>query len=163
MDREFRHQDATDGERKQTWHYPSRTECMVCHSRAANWVLGLSELQMSCQSARHAATPGASVQLGRRRQTERREQAKADGKKDKEIQAYLERQRSRGRAAESGKTLLFPRPLEIYERLVDPYDPKLEACISGAFVSAPQLRPVPCGRGGRQFADSVEFRTSLEK
>ncbi len=29
--------------RKQTWHYPSRTECMVCHSRAANWVLGLSE------------------------------------------------------------------------------------------------------------------------
>ena len=23
--------------KKQTWHYPSRTECMVCHSRAANF------------------------------------------------------------------------------------------------------------------------------
>jgi hypothetical protein len=39
--------DNPDGVRKQTWHYPSRTECMVCHSRAANWVLGLSELQMN--------------------------------------------------------------------------------------------------------------------
>ena len=28
--------------RKQTWHYPSRSECMVCHSRASNFVLGLS-------------------------------------------------------------------------------------------------------------------------
>jgi len=33
--------------RQQTWHYPSRTECMVCHSRAANFVLGLTEAQMN--------------------------------------------------------------------------------------------------------------------
>lgn len=32
---------------KQKWHYPSRTECMVCHSRAANFVLGLSTAQMN--------------------------------------------------------------------------------------------------------------------
>lgn len=35
------------GLRKQTWHYPSRAECMVCHSRAVNYVLGLSENQMN--------------------------------------------------------------------------------------------------------------------
>ncbi|MFM8272887.1 MAG: hypothetical protein ACKODX_11205, partial [Gemmata sp.] len=35
------------GERKQQWHYPSRAECMVCHSRAANYVLGLCEVQMN--------------------------------------------------------------------------------------------------------------------
>ena len=29
------------------WRYPSRTECMVCHSRAANFVLGLSTEQMN--------------------------------------------------------------------------------------------------------------------
>jgi uncharacterized repeat protein (TIGR03806 family) len=29
------------------WHYPSRTECMVCHSRAANFVLGLSTEQLN--------------------------------------------------------------------------------------------------------------------
>ncbi|MCR9294505.1 MAG: PQQ-dependent sugar dehydrogenase [bacterium] len=28
------------------WRYPSRSECMVCHSRAANFVLGLSSEQM---------------------------------------------------------------------------------------------------------------------
>ncbi len=38
---------APGGIRDQTWHYPSRTECMVCHSRAANFVLGLTEQQMN--------------------------------------------------------------------------------------------------------------------
>ena len=35
------------GRREQVWHYPSRAECMVCHSRAQNYVLGLCELQMN--------------------------------------------------------------------------------------------------------------------
>ena len=38
---------ADGGVRRQTWHYPSRAECMVCHSRAVNYVLGLSENQMN--------------------------------------------------------------------------------------------------------------------
>lgn len=33
--------------RDQPWRYPSRAECMVCHSRASNFVLGLSTAQMS--------------------------------------------------------------------------------------------------------------------
>jgi glucose/arabinose dehydrogenase len=44
---EVRDPKAPRGARAQTWHYPSRTECMVCHSRAANWVLGLTEMQMN--------------------------------------------------------------------------------------------------------------------
>jgi len=32
---------------EQTWRYPSRTECMLCHSRAAGFVLGLSTPQMN--------------------------------------------------------------------------------------------------------------------
>lgn len=37
-----------DGQiRRQTWRYPSRAECMVCHSRAQNFVLGLCEAQMN--------------------------------------------------------------------------------------------------------------------
>jgi glucose/arabinose dehydrogenase len=44
---QIRDPQAPGGRRKQTWHYPSRSECMVCHSRAANWVLGLSTLQMN--------------------------------------------------------------------------------------------------------------------
>jgi uncharacterized repeat protein (TIGR03806 family) len=35
------------GFRKQTWHYPSRAECMVCHTREARYLLGLTTLQMN--------------------------------------------------------------------------------------------------------------------
>lgn len=46
-DREFSIQSVDGATRKQVWRYPSRTECMVCHSRAANFVLGLSTAQMN--------------------------------------------------------------------------------------------------------------------
>jgi len=36
-----------DGRKTQQWHYPSRTECMVCHSRASNYVLGLCTVQLN--------------------------------------------------------------------------------------------------------------------
>src|SRR6266850_3793334 len=39
--------DYVVNDKKQTWHFPSRAECLVCHSRAANFVLGLNELQMN--------------------------------------------------------------------------------------------------------------------
>lgn len=35
------------GDRKQLWHYPSRTECMACHTRAAGFVLGLTTEQLN--------------------------------------------------------------------------------------------------------------------
>ena len=38
--------DAPDGIRRQRWHFPSRSECLGCHSRAVGFVLGLSDLQM---------------------------------------------------------------------------------------------------------------------
>lgn len=38
---------APGGIRKQVWHFPSRDECMFCHSRAAGFVLGLTTSQMN--------------------------------------------------------------------------------------------------------------------
>jgi uncharacterized repeat protein (TIGR03806 family) len=35
------------GTRRQNWHYPSRVECMMCHSRAAGFVLGMNTPQMN--------------------------------------------------------------------------------------------------------------------
>lgn len=48
-DRDYKIKDARapGGSRKQTWHYPSRAECMTCHSRAAQFVLGVNTLQMN--------------------------------------------------------------------------------------------------------------------
>ena len=37
----------SDGVRAQSWHYPSRTECMVCHTRASGYLLGLTTVQMN--------------------------------------------------------------------------------------------------------------------
>ncbi|MGL4550945.1 MAG: PQQ-dependent sugar dehydrogenase [Gemmataceae bacterium] len=34
-------------ERELKWHYPSRVECMVCHTRAANYVLGVNTAQLN--------------------------------------------------------------------------------------------------------------------
>ena len=47
LDREFTVRTADGKSQKQPWRFPSRTECMVCHSRAANYVLGPSTLQMN--------------------------------------------------------------------------------------------------------------------
>lgn len=33
--------------RRQLWRFPSRAECMTCHSRAAEFVLGINELQLN--------------------------------------------------------------------------------------------------------------------
>lgn len=35
-----------DGRRDQSWRFPSRTECLVCHSRASGFTLGFSPLQL---------------------------------------------------------------------------------------------------------------------
>ncbi|NDC63322.1 MAG: hypothetical protein EBZ59_04885 [Planctomycetia bacterium] len=36
-----------DGVREQPWRFQSRAECMACHSRAANYVLGLCTVQLN--------------------------------------------------------------------------------------------------------------------
>jgi uncharacterized repeat protein (TIGR03806 family) len=38
---------ADDDLEKQVWRVPSRAECLTCHSRAANFVLGVSEAQLN--------------------------------------------------------------------------------------------------------------------
>jgi len=43
----IRDRRAPGGVRRQVWRFPSRAECIACHSRAANFVLGISESQMN--------------------------------------------------------------------------------------------------------------------
>lgn len=48
-DRELTIKDAkaAGGVRKQTWHFPSRSECTLCHTMPAKYVLGVNTLQMN--------------------------------------------------------------------------------------------------------------------
>lgn len=49
LDRELtiRDADAPAGVRKQTWHFPSRSECTLCHTMPAKYALGVNTLQMN--------------------------------------------------------------------------------------------------------------------
>ena len=49
LDQEYRIQDAgaPDGFRKQKWHFPSRSECTLCHTMAAKYALGVDTAQMN--------------------------------------------------------------------------------------------------------------------
>lgn len=49
QDREFEIRDpsAPGGVRKQLWHFPSRTECNVCHTVTAKYALGVNTPQMN--------------------------------------------------------------------------------------------------------------------
>ena len=49
LDRTYtiRDRDVPGGSRRQTWHFPSRTECMLCHTMPAKFVLGVNTLQMN--------------------------------------------------------------------------------------------------------------------
>jgi uncharacterized repeat protein (TIGR03806 family) len=61
IDRDYDVEDAhaAGGVRRQRWHFPSRAECMVCHTRAASYVLGVTTAQMN-----------RTVEVGGRRQNQ---------------------------------------------------------------------------------------------
>lgn len=47
LDATYRIKEPNGSVREQKWHFPSRNECMFCHSRAAGFVLGLTTPQMN--------------------------------------------------------------------------------------------------------------------
>lgn len=53
---------APGGARQQTWRFPSRTECAICHNRAANYVLGISGSQLH-RDHDYAGATGVENQL----------------------------------------------------------------------------------------------------
>ncbi|HUG92875.1 MAG TPA: PQQ-dependent sugar dehydrogenase [Planctomycetaceae bacterium] len=58
LDRTFTVRDPTapGGKRDQTWHFPSRAECTLCHTMAAKYVLGVNTLQFNRDHVYHTQT-----------------------------------------------------------------------------------------------------------
>ncbi|QDU28768.1 Soluble aldose sugar dehydrogenase YliI precursor [Anatilimnocola aggregata] len=119
--------------RQQKWHYPSRTECMVCHSRAANFVLGLSESQMNREhdyggvvdhQFRVLERLGMLKIAAANEPTVRfREQLKTAGLADKDINDHF-RKAADSDMQRAGKTTqsLFVKDVDAYKKLPNPYD-----------------------------------------
>ncbi len=162
-----------DGVRKQKWHYPSRVECMVCHSRAANYVLGLTELQMNrdhdygkvrdnqLRTLEHLDL--FRVNWASEVQAQMREELKAEGKTDKEINAYMHKQAGTRDQREAVISSLLSKPPEKYRKLVDPYDRKGDLTARAKSYLHANCAQCHVEAGGGNAAMELEFTTLLDK
>jgi glucose/arabinose dehydrogenase len=173
-DREFtikvpRSKEHPDGVRKQTWHYPSRVECMVCHSRAANFVLGLSQVQMNKEHDYGGVRDNQLRVLERlgvlrisdgEAEAALRQALEAKGESKEQIDARLAKPAPK---TDSAASPLSAFPPEQFLRQVDPYDPKqgLDARARSYLHANCAQCHVEAGGGNAQM--ELEFTTKLEK
>jgi hypothetical protein len=174
-----RSRENPDGLKRQTWHYPSRTECMVCHSRAANWVLGLTTLQMNREHAYPAGENGATRTDHQFRVLEhlgmirapyeadavkflKEDLAKAGLSTDEINKQVRELGKKSGQRASRESSLLAGSP-ERYPKLVDPHDPTapLEARARSYLHANCSSCHVEAGGGNSQI--DLEYTVSLDK
>jgi uncharacterized repeat protein (TIGR03806 family) len=171
MDREFTIKTAA-GERKQTWHYPSRAECMVCHSRAANFVLGMTELQMnkvhdyggvSDNQLRTLEHLGVfRVNWAEEAKNKMREEAKAKGLTDKQTDEYMARQTETRMQRGPVTSSLLAFPPEQYRHLVDPFDRKQDLALRARSYLHANCSQCHVEAGGGNAQMELEFTTKLE-
>jgi glucose/arabinose dehydrogenase len=167
MDREY-----AVGNGKQKWHYPSRTECMVCHSRAANFVLGLSTVQMNkvhdyggvkdeqLRVLEHLGLVRLSWDEDVKEAV--RAALKKEGKSDQDINEYLKKQPAPQLEREAKQSGLLPEVPAKYKKLVDPYDKAqpLEARARSYLHANCAICHVNAGGGNAQF--DVDFLAKPE-
>ena len=163
---------ADGGKRRLDWRFPSRSECMVCHSRAANFVLGLSTLQMNREQDYGGV---AANQLEALHYLGVLEPAWSDEDKqslrkalqESGVNRYRLDSRVKGITATDASQAVLPAELPFhwsaaFPRLVDPYDPRadLEARARSYLHSNCAQCHVQAGGGNSQI--SLEFSKSLE-
>jgi len=164
---------AGDGLRTQSWHYPSRAECMVCHSRAANFVLGLSSLQMnkvhnygevSDNQLRTLEYLGVfRVDWAEEAKAKMRDEARAKGLSDKQIDEYMSRQTDTRMQREPVSSSLLAFSPDQYEHLVDPSDKKQDVTPRARSYLHANCAQCHVEAGGGNAQMELEFTTKLDK
>ena len=165
--------EVTVGGRKQTWHYPSRAECMVCHSRAQNYVLGLCEVQINkdhdyggrtdnqLRVLEHLGALKADWSAEMRGKLA--EQAAAKGLKGKEADAYVKQHSPQSGQRQQKSSSLLHQPPERFKALADPSDKTQDLAKrakSWLHVNCSSCH-VEAGGGNAQM--ELEFVTALDK
>ena len=129
-----------NGQRQQTWHFPSRAECMVCHSRAAGFVLGLSTNQMN-RPREQTSRNGELANVGQ------------PGEASENQLAMLQRL----------GLVTLPKPPDELERLVSPADvsQSFEARAKSYLHSNCAICHIDAGGGNSPML--LEFTTAVDK
>ncbi len=118
------------GQTQDHWRFPSRQECVVCHSRAANFVLGLSTVQLNRGGADGENQLAKWERLGllkfdhtKLAEAEWRKEFDREKLSDTAIQARLDLLLRTDRQREAAKdSPLLPHAADAFARLVDPRD-----------------------------------------
>jgi uncharacterized repeat protein (TIGR03806 family) len=178
IDRQFtirvkRSRDNPTGVRQQTWHYPSRTECMVCHSRAANFVLGMTELQMNkvhdygrvadsqLRTLEHLGV--LRVNWAEETRSAMREEAQARGLTEVQINALLAKQTASGIQRQPAISSMLTFAPEKYPKLVDPYDAHQDANLRARSYLHANCAQCHVEAGGGNAQMELEFTTPLDR
>jgi uncharacterized repeat protein (TIGR03806 family) len=168
LDREF-----TVNGRKQTWRYPSRSECMVCHSRAQNFVLGLTEAQMNKDHDYGGITDNqlrvlehlGLLQLDwfAAARDKLKQQAAVNKLTGKKADEYVAQHMPQSGQRRPGQSPLLHQPPARFDRLADPTDRTADLqkrAKSWLHANCSQCH-VEAGGGNAQM--ELEFNTPLEK
>ena len=163
----------SDGHRTQMWHFPSRTECMVCHSRAAKFVLGLSTAQLNKVHDYDGVSDNqlrTFENLAVWRVDWRSEavldiprQLREYGVAEDEIKKQTAKLTSnRGQRAAVATSMLTKRPAQ-YDKLPNPYDNRLDVNLRARSYLHANCAQCHVGAGGGNSQIDLLFTSSLDK
>jgi glucose/arabinose dehydrogenase len=163
-----------EGSRTLPWHYPSRTECMVCHSRAAAFVLGLSTPQMNRDHHYGSSVENQLSVLERLglfqdqewvndARNRLRDDLKKSGLDDQAVNAKIAGMSNSHEQRGPARANLLALPNDKYQRLADPYDrtATLEGRAKSYLHSNCAICHIEAGGGNSQM--QLEFTTALDK
>ena len=162
-----------DGFRKQVWRYPSRAECMTCHSRAQNFVLGLNTLQFNRDNSYHGKKVNQMAlleQLGVIKTSgweadaveTIRTAGRARGLSGGDLDRYVSGQRRRdGQRTAPASSLLNKPPAEL-PRLFDPYGEAGTVADRARSYLHSNCSSCHIEAGGGNSAIQLEYTTALK-